>query len=742
MASYKRSRAAYEADLQAKQSLYVVYGTALPPLDPEVRDDGSYVPVWKQEVTDERGRKRLHGAFTGGFSAGYFNTVGSKEGWTPSTFVSSRSKRQTDASKPAQQRPEDFMDEEDLADAAESRRLETSRAFSGLGSTEEDARRKGLLIDLFRSNGETMGEKLLKRMGWREGQGIGPKIHRRARTDNRDGSDGGGEEQMHLFAPENVRSVSFMRKNDYKGLGYAGEERLADGGTSGVASRLTGLSEEDENEEAAFISAPLNPKWDKKKQPSSRGGFGVGVLNDTGSDDEDLYEIGPRIAYNRTLGGDKKKKKKKKSENGRSTIGAANPLLATKPVFISKKPAAAKANSSFRKCHDGRLPLDGFVLSASIDGSSVLNHDGWYPPPEIPKDWKSSKLPASRNINPNYISTADAAKSSTLNPASRASILGETQLPGKSIFDYLTPSARDRLVSATGKKNLPAALGESAPKGYALTEEEKERELWSQVPNLDKDIALGALGRGVGGWMPYAEDEGKRARYRSFLELRAGLRAGLPERGAGMTKDDWVKELKEFAHAAEIFKPMTGMMATRFTTSSSQPKLASDAPEPKPLLQQQKLEDPAEAAAKVGMYGPMTRSTMQFFPTRLLCKRFNVKPPAHVQQDPADDQGQDQSGSYQTHSSALPGQKLEILSKSSLDDMIREASGRSHGREAGSLGGDATTVDTSETTRKEAAAAAALVVVDAERNEALEGERAGDAVFRAIFGSDDEDDDD
>lgn len=66
----KRSRAAYEKDLRAQQSPYVSYGTPLPPLDPDVRDDGSYVPVWKQEVTDERGRKRLHGAFTGGFSAG------------------------------------------------------------------------------------------------------------------------------------------------------------------------------------------------------------------------------------------------------------------------------------------------------------------------------------------------------------------------------------------------------------------------------------------------------------------------------------------------------------------------------------------------------------------------------------------------------------------------------------------------------------------------------------------------
>lgn len=68
--SYKRSRATFEADLAAQQSPFVTFGTPLPPQDPDVRDDGSYVPLWKQEVRDERGRKRLHGAFTGGWSAG------------------------------------------------------------------------------------------------------------------------------------------------------------------------------------------------------------------------------------------------------------------------------------------------------------------------------------------------------------------------------------------------------------------------------------------------------------------------------------------------------------------------------------------------------------------------------------------------------------------------------------------------------------------------------------------------
>ena len=68
--------------------------------------------VHEEVVTDERGRRRFHGAFTGGFSAGYFNTVGSKHGWVPQTFKSSRDSR----AEVKQYRPEDFMDEDDLGE--------------------------------------------------------------------------------------------------------------------------------------------------------------------------------------------------------------------------------------------------------------------------------------------------------------------------------------------------------------------------------------------------------------------------------------------------------------------------------------------------------------------------------------------------------------------------------------------------------------------------------------------------
>lgn len=58
---------------------YVVIGTPFEVLD-ENEPRKKPIPIHEQVVKDEKGRRRFHGAFTGGFSAGYFNTVGSKEG--------------------------------------------------------------------------------------------------------------------------------------------------------------------------------------------------------------------------------------------------------------------------------------------------------------------------------------------------------------------------------------------------------------------------------------------------------------------------------------------------------------------------------------------------------------------------------------------------------------------------------------------------------------------------------------
>lgn len=617
------------------------------------------------------------------------------------------------------------MDEDDLREQEESRNLQTAEGFAGFGSTENDASQRAGLMGLLKTGGETMGVKLLKKMGWREGQGIGPKVRRKADLGDSTAPGGDGPDQTHLFAPGNPPMVAFIRKTDHKGLGYEGEARLEE---------RESTRDEPEDSDSFFGGRLAIQGKDKppKVKESRRGGLGVGILNDTGSDDEDPYSLGPQISYNRTIGGDKKKKKKGKAEDGKPTIASSNPLLNAKPVFISKKVAAARGAGGFRKCRDGRLPLDGFVL-AELSGLSLSEKR--YEPPQIPEDWKSSKVSgATERDHSNCVSTADAAKASALDPTSRAAVLGEAQLPGKSIFDWMTPEARERIAKLTGNTNLPPAMGEKAPKGFEMSNSQPRKDLWDLVPKLDKQTAVQALTRAVSGWMPYSEDKDKRARYRTFLEVRAGLRDALPDRVPGSNTDDWVTEMQEFSRAAEVFKPMSGVMASRFTSASSGPKVASDALDStteSPLSRPtEKPDDPAVAAAKIGMFGQMTRSTISFYPARLLCKRFNVKPPAHVQQDPGEPPGGSnvgtagpgtrfQSGGYQTNT----GPK-ELVSQDVMNMIMIES-----GRQPAAASSNETGADEKHVPQPP----------PPERNDALEAERPGDAVFKAIFGSDDED---
>lgn len=617
----------------------------------------------------------------------YYNSVGSKEGWTPSTFVSSRNNRVKDSKTPKQMRPEDYMDEEDLREAEETRQLQTSDTFAGFG-TEHDESRRDALMDLFRPPGETVGTKLLRKMGWQEGHQIG-------------GSNLDGENA----------SVTFEPKNDRKGLGFGGEDSVAS------------------NFGEARSPQPSQPHTERKK--TQKSAFGVGVLNDTGSDDEDPYSMGPQISYNRVIGGENKTKQKKTS-----SVTTANPTLKSRPVFLSKK--LQNLQGALRKCHDGRLPLDGFVLGDDLDAMASLSlQNDKYAPPDVPADWKSSLTPAEDQAKgKDFQSVSEAAKSSTLDAKSRATLLGEAQLPGKSVFDFLSPAARHRLAQASGKSDLPPALSEKAPDGYQTSQTQTVVNLQDLVPKLDQDIALQALNRGQGGWMPYSEDECKRERYKTYLEIRAGLRATsegdeIPPRAVGMRQEDWMQEMREFARAAQVFKPVTGDMASRFTSSTANLRSSSDPTSSvsmEALLSRPKSkpEDPAEAAAKMGMFGQMTRSVANFYPTRLVCKRFNVPMPEHVDipqhappaftADFAASLGKNrfQSAGFQEDEKVDPSLNSKSTENEASTQMIRTEDEPAQGTAA---------------------------AIDPERNEALEKEKPGQALFKAIFGSDDEDED-
>ncbi|CAM6082553.1 unnamed protein product [Calypogeia fissa] len=169
----------------------VVYGTRLVDEDELGRSKGKLatqkgqvrqVAPWKQEVTDSEGRRRFHGAFTGGFSAGYWNTVGSKEGWTPSTFSSSRNKR---AGK-KEQTVYEFLDE-DEKEELKVKELVLSAEYDALGSSAAELARRnssneinlwssvvpGLVPDEIVAESQSIGIKLLMKMGWRQGYSVG-----------------------------------------------------------------------------------------------------------------------------------------------------------------------------------------------------------------------------------------------------------------------------------------------------------------------------------------------------------------------------------------------------------------------------------------------------------------------------------------------------------------------------------------------------------------------------------------
>jgi G patch domain-containing protein 1 len=630
----------------------------------------------------------------------YFNTVGSKEGWAPKTFVSSRANRQKDLIRGQTQRAEDFMDDEDLAQAAESRQLETAQNFAGIGETGgtiEDG-----MFGLFLTQEETMGVKIAQKMGWRRDQGIGRKVRRTARLE--DGT--AANSAAHMFGPEDARVMTIRQEEvGRKGLGYSSEARL-------------GATVEKEPESRAipamhFLEDSKTPTM--KKPTVKKSSFGVGILNDTGSDDEDPYELGPKITFNKTIGKDKKTKKPSKF---------AKAGVPDKPVFVSRKKDMSRSLTLVsRNSMDGKPPLKGFTLATDI---AELKAAPKYPAPKIPPGWKSAKSATAGADSSNYQSVADAAKASKLDAKSRSALLGEKALPGKSVFDFISKDARDRLAKVAGRADLPLGRGESGPEGHLPAANAQPKDLWSLVPHLDKAIAAGALAKGATGWMPYSEDPTKRARYVGFLELRAGLKDDLPERAVGVSISEWVKELHEFAHAAEVFKPTTGIMASRFTSSSSStiPGASVGDTSMDNLLRPPivKPEDPAEQAAKLGMYGAMTRTSFPFHPSRLLCKRFNVPPPPDM--PPGGDASE---GGFKKETE-------EVVSKSAMDKMLHEVLTNGPGLQRPAWMGQASKSVAPETMKSNEHA-----TVDVEKNEALASERAPEDVFKAIFGDDDDD---
>ncbi|KAI6164528.1 hypothetical protein EDD17DRAFT_1755044 [Pisolithus thermaeus] len=589
---------------------FCLIGTPLPPLE-KSKDTGEFVPLWKQEVRDEKGRRRLHGAFTGGFSAGYFNTVGSKEGWAPATFTSSRA----DRAKARVARPEDFMDEEDLAERHADQKLVSEHdemditggtlAERGRRDKIEETEKEFVIIPLavFATHvdispvtlaleeaivplpKDSVGARILKKMGWRLGWGIGPRVswrqHEIQYDRDPDAVEVDEEAKKHTFPPRDTPLVVVERKDNFHGLGYNKGLGLHAG--LGITQGSTSA----------------------KSGPKLAGGFGLGVMNDADEDDLDVYDHGAGVGKNRTAFDITEVQ-----DDERIVIGQAGPS-STQSRSLAAQTAQSwdRRGTSRATFQDGTPVLSGFVLS-----DQPVAEDMWFPIPDVPQGWTPDpkqvweQAKTHTNDKENVTPIAVPSKSQThaqwkagVTPDQRGAALGETSLPAAPRSAVRCPLYPLTMITA-------AASSEASPGPHV-----------APIPHVEAHIAEAALR----GFQPFTSNPKKQARYIAFLRACAepGSDASIPPRMHDQGPDSYAMEMNEYAKAAALFRPVTGAMAGRGAIIARAP------PEEPPKQEDLKEEDAKGHAARLGMYGPMTREIKSWQPARLLCKRFGVKDP-------------------------------------------------------------------------------------------------------------------
>ncbi|KAF8359924.1 hypothetical protein PRIPAC_94919, partial [Pristionchus pacificus] len=491
-----------------------LYGTSFDDLEDEERDAVSKKPtgIQDQVATDERGRRRFHGAFTGGFSAGYFNTVGSKHGWAPSEFRSSRDER----SDNSRQRAEDYMDEEDLGEfGIASRRIRQTKEFStgstlawerggetSSQSTVEGIFAKDLQIAI-KPISDSIGIRMLREMGWRQGRAVGlTTIREDKKHRNLDDVD---REQITKVAPHWVASaedeevIHLDPLEGHKGLGYSGE------------LKGSGLLNEKYGQRAHIMKG-------KKGRGITGQAFGVGAFED---EDESVYTSFDLSQYDFSLG-----------------------------------PAAPEKRND--------IPDSSFVPAKSI-----LSSRKFYGAPKLPPTFKGFHVP--KNLDASVLPSRMKSLVEGMNSEQRALFLGENRQSGtgnggrskrKSRWDVKGEEKEDdgygREERERRKEREESRNAERAKRVEYPRDENKQRRFMEYLNYIRRGLA-----------MPQPADISRWEWEKEEIEFESRL---LPDERALLP--DVRARTKPLAKSA-LALPILDMMRNKFVGETNAPHMAS-----------------------------------------------------------------------------------------------------------------------------------------------------------------------
>uniref|UniRef100_A0A2M3Z977 Putative rna binding protein n=1 Tax=Anopheles braziliensis TaxID=58242 RepID=A0A2M3Z977_9DIPT len=579
------------------------YGTALPAFEEDAVPSKKPITVEDQIVLDSNGKRRFHGAFTGGFSAGYWNTVGSEEGWKPSEFKSSRQ----DKAQSKKQNPMDFMDEEDLGEfGIAPQRVQTRDDFAhssgGAGAPGFSQKRRldatipmgpipgqPVLRALLEPTKEKTAVRMLKQMGWREGQGIGERQTRgeKKRANERNtkeqyvmkmygcelpghsvlpnkavdvslslsDSDDGSDYEI-TFAPDDFDPLVAAIKDNTFGLGYNGLDR----GTAKGFNLFDTLEVVDRN----------------NKKLSIRGqAFGIGALED--DDDVDVYARDDMSRYDFSLDDRQTRGKQLAIQSGQEQNALEGFCTSSKEKRTSKKVFRSSMPENFR-------PRNWLERRSRFD---VLNEE------------RASRLQHEHAHKIRGLGRHD------LDPKSRAEILGEI-------------SSVSTLSVAHHENNREPPVAEQLP-----TEKENSTQpttnlvIPSGLVKEAKVLQQRYVGSTKDGFKPFIAIPDKQERYERFLAFqpteRYLTREQFLESLQPLSLSAWEREreLKEFIQAERMYRPLAGLMSDRFVTAST-------------LIAENTITTDGDA---VPSEIKMKRTRTMWKPHKDICKRFDVPEP-------------------------------------------------------------------------------------------------------------------
>ena len=640
----------------------MIFGTPLNPIDEDDNVRPKPIAIHEQVVTDDKGRRRFHGAFTGGFSAGYFNSVGSRDGWTPKTFTSLRSSKvdpgkSTSGASSFQQRYEDFMDDEDMSDfGIAPKKLQASSNFYEKNRTtnyqkphgsqddfEKRNSRLGQISEIFRGSDqqqkssipfgqpvleqlfvpvrETIGVRLLREMGWKPGQGIGPRVTRRSKImqkkankkmydnfkPNKNKHESSDEEDKSdelivkyrdfLFAPDDISSdLTKKAKDNLFGIAYKGLNRNELSSTEHFNLFTPVLTISEGNRADAY--SKLHKKIPKPSKQIVGQAFGVGVYE---VEDEDIYANEDVNRYDFYLDN---------SERGENSQGC------------TKRP------SRWQERLESNPSLPGFV-QAKI--KTTMHPPTKFPPPELPKNYHPRPVKRSRFEKTDKITLHNEDK-----PEKNISRCGTT------ISDGIKRSPNSKYNEERTKGSPPIDVQNSNQ-----TTTKSLQELCTLVESIqNQHLATSLIKSGsietAHSFKPYLNDPPKQKRYEQYIMcLKNGRRDALPLlQPKDMTEWERNREQTEFDRAAVLYHnsdapnkgsakstPGASFMSSRFVSAKANEELDVGKDENIFEKQQKVTLTEAEKAAELKCFGKLTRETVEWHPARILCIRFNVKEP-------------------------------------------------------------------------------------------------------------------